>query len=165
MKNYAKEIIRPMMSYYFDRFHEENGILSNTIALFKSIRMFQPYFAKTEGVNATHVKEMCLKSAHFTEFEQKLIDELPAYIRLAASMEGKVEDVLLWMKQRSDEIPAWSNCGKIAALFQPSSGAAERLLGIVKKAVKLEQRNCLQDYVEMASIGCYNDHFHNSGYH
>jgi hypothetical protein len=53
MKNYAKDIIRPMMSYYFDRFHEENGILSNTIALFKSIRMFQPYFAKTEGVNAT----------------------------------------------------------------------------------------------------------------
>jgi flagellar biosynthesis/type III secretory pathway chaperone len=31
--------------------------------------------------------------------------------------------------------------------------------------MEVREKNCLQDYVEMASIGCYNDHFHNSSYH
>ena len=55
---HVKKILQPMMIYYFDRFNEETGSLSQLLSLFKCLEMFNPQGFSSRGFTAEDISQL-----------------------------------------------------------------------------------------------------------
>ena len=143
---HMKKILQPMMVYYFDRFNEETGSLRHLLSLFKCLEMFNSYGFSSRGFTPDDIRLL----STFEPFKgclDALVAELPEYSRLSTNVDSSV-DILGWFRHHKDFIPSWYHYSCIAALFQPSSAAAERVFSIINRISKTRMTRMLHDYVE-----------------
>lgn len=82
-----------MIQYYVERFSEDNGLLRQTIVLFKTLHIFDPYQAKSLQLDAQKNNQL----SQYPVFEpqvQGLVAELPTYLNMLDKIESPVEDIL-----------------------------------------------------------------------
>ena len=98
---YAKNCVKPGLSYYQDRF---TGELSNVVAAFKAARLFLPGKVNEIKPNAAVIDT--LKAFPFLDNSlilDGLKDELPSYL-------SKAKDVQVL--QNTDVLPWWKKLGR-----------------------------------------------------
>ena len=162
MKRRIKDMIRPLVRYYMDRFDEDDGELKDSIALFKSLRMFDPRIVQNLNVSAEDIKALC-KLSPFEELHDELVRELPAYLsecKLDCTIneeEHGENAILQWFKNRVQLLPAFAEAVKVAAIIQPSSAAAERVFSMLKSLQSDTQTSMLHDYQETSLMLRYNE--------
>ena len=160
MKRHIKDIIRPLVRYYMELFDEENGILKDSIALFKSLRLFDPRMVQSLNITGEDIKTLC-KLSTFEELQDKLVRELPTYISeckqdCTINEEELGENAILgWFRSRIQLLPAFAEAAKVAAIIQPSSAAAERVM--LKSLQSDNQTSMLHDYQETSLMLRYNE--------
>lgn len=103
LKTYIKDIIRPMIVYYFERFNEADGILLETVNLFKDLQIFDPLYLQQKQFDVTLVDKLNSYKV-FKPFCDKLIQELPVLMQKLNGI-TEISDVLVWFGQRKDELP------------------------------------------------------------
>ena len=149
-----KNVIRRMIKYFFERFDLNSGILKMELELFRCLKLLNPENHKHNEYGAEDIEKLC-RFTPFQSMRNDLIKELPVMKRLAANFESS-HDILLWFKQRSDEIGTWYEAAKLCALIQPSSGSAERAFSLLEIAQNENQSSSLLDYQETSIMLRYN---------
>jgi hypothetical protein len=140
--------------YFIERFDLNSGILKMELELFRCLKLFNPENHKHNEYGAEDIEKLC-RFTPFQSMQNDLIKELPVMKRLAANFESS-HDILLWFKQRSDEIGTWYEAAKLCALIQPSSGSAERAFSLLEIAQNENQSSSLLDYQETSIMLRYN---------
>ena len=152
---YAKNCVKPGLSYYQDRF---TGALSNVVAAFKAGRLFLP--GKVSEIKPDAAVIDTLKAFPFLDNSlilDGLKEELPSYLSKAEDVQVlQNTDVLPWWKKHAEELPKWSNAACKVALVQPSSAAAERVFSLLKSSYGQQQELTLQDHIECSLMLQYN---------
>ena len=89
--------------------------------------------------------------------------ELPTYISeckqdCTINEEELGENAILgWFRSRIQLLPAFAEAAKVAAIIQPSSAAAERVLSMLKSLQSDNQTSMLHDYQEASLMLRYNE--------
>ena len=87
-----------------------------------------------------------------------LLDQFPLYVTIANSVKAKMtcdETWDFWVKA-DERLRAWKELAEFAALLQPSSAAAaERVFSLVENMFGDQQRSCLNDLLETATLTRY----------
>jgi hypothetical protein len=92
----------------------------------------------------------------------RLLAEVPTYLDLAPTYQGtNGEELLEWWRQNGPRLPQWRLVLQVAALFQPSSAAAERVFSMAAWMFGDDQDAALQDYKEASLMLRYNEIWRN----
>ena len=151
---YAKNCVKPGLSYYQDRF---TGDWSNVVVAFKAGRLFLP--GKVSEIKPDAAVIDTLKAFPFLDNSlilDSLKEELPSYLSKAEDVQVlQNTDILPWWKKHAEELPKWYAACKVA-LVQPSSAAAERVFSLLKSSYGQQQELTLQDHIECSLKLQYN---------
>ncbi len=151
--DYAKACIQPGYDYFHLKFDSD---LRTVVDAFKSARLFLP--TKVNDLKLDASTDDSLRTFKFLDNDQTLHDlksELPTYLALAEDV-AEVNP-LIWWEKSCDKVPFWASACKKVLLCQPSSASVERVFSILNQ-FNDQQRNALEDYVEVAMMLRYNHH-------
>ena len=149
---YGMDCIEPGLEYFTDAI---SGSLSNSIAVFKAARVFNPKKAVEMQPDAATLDCLAVMPFLDTVTLQNLKTELPLYLAKAADISPDY-DPIQWWKMTSTALPFWSAAVRKVLLIQPSSAAAKRVFSLLNASFIDQQDNCLQDYVELSLMFQYN---------
>ena len=151
---YAKNCVKPSLSYYQDRF---TGELSNVIAVFKTVRSFLPSKVRS---NQKLLWLTLLRHSHsWTILSFLMVSKRNCQVTFQKPNSLQVlqnTNVLPWWKKHPEELPKWCNAALKVALVQPSSAAAEHVFSVLKSSYGQQQELTLQDHIECSLMLQYN---------
>ena len=87
---------------------------------------------------------------HFEYRNRNNEDGIPTF-------EEKLQLFILFWLEYKNHLPYWFDFVKIVMLHQPNSCAVERLFSVLKRVLKNENENCLDDYITAAVSLAYNN--------
>ena len=95
----------------------------------------------------SEVNESIHSITFLTPSRTQLIQQLPMYIAESQGVDPTTDILQYWQrKERTVTISAWFQAFTWAAVFQPSSGAVERLFSVLDWMFTNRQESCLADY-------------------
>ena len=126
---------------------------------------FDPSHALEQQIDAAFVRRMVVVKP--LAEEQGLLTamegELHHYLASAAGAsfdhddaDAFTEAMLLWWRNHSAELPAWSKAARIIFALTPNSASCERVFSLLKNMFSDEQRSCLGDMLQGSLMLRYN---------
>jgi hypothetical protein len=150
---YALDKIAPAIQYFRGQLIK----LDSQLKLFKAAKLFSPSYVGARPCNPEDVNELGAVAvfknpAILTVLKEEYIN----YHTLAVQCPLNV-DPLLWWPRVSTQLPFWSTACKKMILYQPSSGASERVFSMLRNGIGQQQTSSLEDYQTLSTMLAYNN--------
>ena len=100
------------------------------MSIFKAVRLFSPHQVNAMKPDASVVDQLTAIPFVKSPVIEELNSELPLYMACAKDVDSSFCP-LIWWKQNSNHLPAWSKEARKIFLIQPSSASVERVFSLL----------------------------------
>jgi len=153
MRRKVVAIVAPVRDYFVGH-TGPHGDMEAELALFEAARLLDPNYINAAGIDINILKRFRFSGG--LDFDA-LRRELPEYQR--AAKEQSVLSTSDWTdfwKRNGERFPTWSKLAAIIALMPSSSGAAERVFGMLRRLFEEQVTNLSDSHLEAHLKMLYN---------